>query len=80
MRWLALAALALGSLPASSDDSRIVSGTGFFVSADCHLVTNYHVVKDAAAVVVIDHMGERYEAEMVTIDRNNDLSAAGYAA
>ena len=55
-QWLAFGAAAMlamvseGVVKSSpvADGSPIVSGTGFFVTDDGYLISNYHVVKDAA--------------------------------
>jgi hypothetical protein len=48
-------------------------GTGFFISSDGHLVTNYHVVEDAVAVEV--RFEERWiPAQVIRKDPANDLA------
>ncbi len=50
------------------------SGSGFILSADGYVVTNYHVVENASAVSVILHDGTEYPAEIVGSDSSNDLA------
>ena len=50
------------------------SGSGFILTADGYVVTNYHVVQGASAVDVIMHGGESYPAEIVGYDASNDLA------
>jgi serine protease Do len=49
-------------------------GSGFLVSPDGYLVTNYHVVKDANQITVIFHDGREYEATIKGIDAHTDLA------
>jgi TPR repeat protein len=49
------------------------SGTGFFITADGYLLTNYHVVEKAARIVV-RVKEETYEARVVTTDPANDIA------
>jgi S1-C subfamily serine protease len=36
-----------------SFDSSGITGTGFFITDDGYLISNYHVVKDAAVLVLV---------------------------
>ena len=49
------------------------SGTGFFISEDGFLVTNEHVVKDAAQVRLVTSAG-LISAKVVKVDAANDLA------
>jgi S1-C subfamily serine protease len=53
--------------------SPIVSGTGFFVTDDGYLISNYHVVKDAAQVRLLTRTGT-IPAKVVRVDMANDLA------
>ena len=57
-----------GSKEASS------SGSGFILSADGYVVTNYHVIEGAKAVSVILHDDTEYPAEVVGHDSTNDIA------
>lgn len=60
---------------ASSDAlSQATSGTGFFVSPNGLLATNWHVVQGKDDIVVIDHGGEKRKAILLAKDRANDLA------
>lgn len=48
--------------------------TGFLVSANGYVVTNYHVVKDADSVHLQNIAGEAFRAEVLYIDPANDLA------
>ena len=61
------------------------SGSGFILSEDGYVITNYHVVEGATAIEVIMHDGSEYAAELVGKDSSNDLAvlkieATGLAA
>ncbi len=56
-----------------TDTSPMSSGTGFFITADGFLITNEHVVKDAARVRVIANSGAA-AARVVKVDSANDLA------
>ncbi len=50
------------------------SGSGFILSEDGYIVSNYHVVEGATLITVTTHDGEEYTAEIVGYDDTNDLS------
>ena len=50
------------------------SGSGFLVSEDGYVVTNYHVIEDANTVTVTLHSGEEHNAEVVGYDDANDVA------
>ena len=50
------------------------SGSGFIVTEDGYVVTNYHVVKDANKLTVITSDSSEYDANLVGYDSNNDLA------
>ena len=59
-----------------------VSGSGFVISADGYIATNYHVIEYALlygeqygyAVTVIMHDGTSYAAEIIGSDKDNDIA------
>ena len=53
---------------------RVSMGSGFFVSKDGYLVTNNHVIADAAEVSVTTSDGEEYIAEIVGRDTDLDIA------
>ncbi len=52
----------------------IGSGSGFFLDADGHLVTNNHVIKGAHSIVVTLHDGSAYRGEIVGVDAELDIA------
>lgn len=50
------------------------SGTGFVLTADGYILSNYHVVEGANRLTVMTYMGEEYEARLVGFDKINDVS------
>ena len=50
------------------------AGTGFVITADGYIVTNYHVVKGATAVTVTLYNGETYDATVVGGDSDYDVA------
>ena len=58
--------------------SAAVSGSGFIITADGYILTNYHVIEDAYKagidVNVILHDGTRYKAQIVGVEADNDVA------
>lgn len=50
------------------------SGSGFIISADGYVVSNYHVVEGATKLSVITWDGQEYAAELIGYDASNDLA------
>ena len=50
------------------------SGSGFILTEDGYVITNYHVVEDAVRIEVITHDGSEYAAQLVGSDSSNDLA------
>ena len=51
-----------------------VSGSGFIVTDDGYILTNYHVVEGANSITVSIYEGETYDAELVGYDASNDVA------
>jgi len=49
-------------------------GSGFVISADGYVVTNYHVVDNAAEVTLTANDGKEYKAKVVGNDQKSDLA------
>lgn len=58
--------------------SSAVSGSGFIVSENGYIITNYHVIEYAYAggqdVAVILHDGTRYTANIIGVEESNDIA------
>ena len=50
------------------------SGSGFILSEDGYIVSNYHVVEGANTLTVIMHNGTEYDAKLIGYDEYNDLA------
>lgn len=50
------------------------SGSGFILTEDGYIVTNYHVVEGANRLTVITYDGTEYTAALVGGDENNDIA------
>ncbi len=50
------------------------SGTGFIMSADGYIISNYHVVEGATRLTVMTYLGDEYEAKLVGYDEINDVA------
>jgi len=49
-------------------------GTGFFLSEDGYLLTNYHIVENAVDIVVTALNGEEHKAKVIGTDPRTDLA------
>ena len=50
------------------------SGSGIIMTADGYIVTNAHVVEDAAGIPVVLENGDAYAAELIGADSDTDLA------
>ncbi len=50
------------------------SGSGFIISQDGYIVTNYHVVEGATKLTVIISDGTEYDAKLIGYEESNDLA------
>ena len=50
------------------------AGSGFVISADGYIVTNYHVIKGATAIKVAFVNGQSYDAKLVGGEAENDVA------
>src|SRR5687767_1263364 len=49
-------------------------GSGFFVDKNGHILTNFHVVEEAAKITVKLDSGEEYHAKIVGFDEETDVA------
>ncbi len=50
------------------------AGSGFILTEDGYIITNYHVVEDATSIQVVTYDGTEYDARLVGYDSSNDLA------
>lgn len=53
---------------------RTVTGSGFVISQDGYIVTNFHVVENAKTITVTTQNGTGYEAELIGRDNTADMA------
>lgn len=53
---------------------RTVTGSGFVISQDGYVVTNFHVVENAKKITVTTQNGTDYEAELIGRDNTADMA------
>lgn len=54
--------------------AQAASGSGFVISSDGYILTNYHVIEDATSVSVIFKNGDEYPATIVGGEEDNDVA------
>lgn len=50
------------------------SGSGFIISPEGYIVTNYHVIDSSERITVTLYSGESHDAEVVGYDESNDIA------
>ena len=50
------------------------AGSGFILTADGYILTNYHVVESANAIKVALYDGSSYDAQLIGYDESNDVA------
>lgn len=50
------------------------SGSGFIISSDGYILTNYHVVEDSSSISVSLYDGTAYDAQLIGYDESNDIA------
>lgn len=50
------------------------SGSGFIITDNGYILTNYHVIEDSDSITVSAYDGSEYEAKIVGFDESNDVA------
>jgi len=50
------------------------SGSGFIISTDGYILTNYHVIESSDSITVTLYSGQSHEARVVGYDESNDIA------
>ena len=50
------------------------SGSGFLISDDGYILTNYHVIEDSDSISVSMYNGDSYDAALIGYDESNDIA------
>ena len=50
------------------------SGSGFIISDDGYILTNFHVIEDSDSISVSMYNGDSYEATLIGYDESNDIA------
>ena len=50
------------------------AGSGFILTDDGYIVTNYHVIEGANAIQITTYDNESYDAELIGYDESNDIA------
>ena len=50
------------------------SGSGFIISDDGYILTNFHVIEDSNSITVSLYNGESYNATLIGYDESNDIA------
>ena len=56
------------------DTTFAAAGSGFIISHDGYILTNYHVVEDSQSITVAMYDGTTYDAELIGYDQSNDIA------
>ena len=54
--------------------SSAASGSGFILTDDGYILTNYHVIEDSSSITVSLYNGETYDADLIGYDESNDIA------
>ena len=50
------------------------SGSGFIISEDGYILTNYHVIEDSKTVTIATYDNQTYDAKVIGYDQSNDIA------
>ncbi len=75
--YLKLYPTASDNISQSTNPSKVASGTGFGISSNGIIVTNYHVIDGAKSIKIRginSDFSKTYKAKVIVSDKNNDLA------
>ena len=73
MSFIGAAAALLIAISEGVHASEIQTGSGFYVSGEGHLLTNYHVI-DSCGRIEVELGGIRKKVKLIASDANNDIA------
>ena len=50
------------------------AGSGFILTEDGYIITNYHVIEDASEIKVTTYGGDEYDTKLIGYDESNDIA------
>lgn len=62
------------SYSSTPKDTTLLNGSGFLVTPDGYIGTNYHVVESLDSILVKTSDGTFYDAELIMVDEKNDFA------
>lgn len=62
------------ALPTATPPQSNYSGTGFALTNDGYLITNYHVVEDAENLQIVTRNGKSHAATVIAYEQKNDIA------
>jgi serine protease Do len=62
-----------GAIPAPRENAKSL-GSGFIISQDGYMITNHHVIKDAATIIVRLQDKRELEAKVIGTDKRSDIA------
>ncbi len=62
-----------GAIPAPRENAKSL-GSGFIISHDGYMITNHHVIKDAATIIVRLQDRRELEAKVIGTDKRSDIA------
>ena len=68
------AVVAINTQIQSGGQYGVGAGSGFVISADGYVVTNYHVINGATKITVLPYNGQEMTAKIVGTDASNDIA------
>ena len=63
-----------GYFGGSGSQQLVSTGSGFILSEDGYVITNYHVAEAAEKLTITTYAGDEYEAQLIGYDELNDIA------